>query len=76
MYQNVETRSRMISSAIWEKKRWDVDVKLSGINQGMDGDRDDSEYGDLRANLPSSYPYQYVGEKKERRRHESMEFTR
>jgi len=27
----------------------------------MDGDRDDSEYGDLRANLPSSYPYQRRG---------------
>jgi hypothetical protein len=25
--QNVETRSRMISSAIWEKKRCDVDMK-------------------------------------------------
>jgi hypothetical protein len=36
-------------------------MKLSGINQGMDGDRDDSEYGDLRANLPSSYPYQRRG---------------
>jgi len=27
----------------------------------MDGDRDDIEYGDLRANLPSSYPYQRRG---------------
>jgi hypothetical protein len=76
IYQNVETRSRMISSAIWEKKRCDRRRRheVRQYRSGNGWGRDDSEYGDLRANLPSSYPYQrrensydllgYVGEKK------------
>jgi hypothetical protein len=77
MYQNVETRSRMISSAIWEKKRCNRRRRheVRRYRSGNGWGRDDSEYGDLRANLPSSYPYQrrgnsydfpgYVGEKKD-----------